>query len=125
MNKLFSKLFDFTQIGATLAVAGGLLAGCAAGTITTDIAALTSAVQAITVPLCGFLPAETSIATIFSGAGAVLSTAEAIASTICNAVTSPSPASVSMRRRLGARGLPVVTLPNGQQVVVQGQFVTH
>ena len=125
MNKFFSKLFDFTQIGATLVVAGGLLAGCAAGTITTDIAALSEAVSAITVPLCGFLPAESSIATIFSGAGAVLSTANAIATTICDAVNTPSAVSMSVRRKLGARGLPVITLPNGQQIVVSGQFVSH
>jgi hypothetical protein len=90
------------------------LSGCAG--LQQDITAAgptIAAVQQVAVSLCGFLPTASTIAGILSGGSPLVSTAEAVASAICAAVT---PASAG-GTRLGA------SRPHVGGVPVHGRFV--
>ena len=109
-----------------------LLANCAGTNITAQVAAVEQEVQADASLVCGFIPTVATIAAFIPGANAVAPAAASIAEAICAAISKAPPVLVSSARfrsaKLGGAGgapvaVAVVPLPDGRNVMIQGQFV--
>jgi hypothetical protein len=110
---------------AIFALAASLFtSACASSQISQTEQAIITDVQAITVPLCGFLPAAASIGSIFLAGDPALATAEQIANAVCAAVNGTAPPAAARAMRKRGNGLPAIIV-NGRPVVVNGSYVTH
>lgn len=120
-----------TALVAGVALIGATLAGCDTTTLVTQVASVEQQVQSDTQLACGFIPTVATIAALIPGVGIAVADAATIASAICTAIkNAPVPSASARMRSLrmgGAAGPAVafgpVTLPNGQQITISGQFV--